>query len=39
MLLTERTLHQMLVQQGPLADDELVRALAGVWVATVYGSA
>ena len=35
--MTERTLHQMLVQDGGLPDDELVGALAGVWVATVYG--
>jgi TetR/AcrR family transcriptional regulator, ethionamide resistance regulator len=35
--MTERTLHQMLVQDGGVTDDELVRALAGVWVATVYG--
>jgi EthR-like transcriptional regulator len=36
--MTERTLHQMLVQRGgTVSDDELVRALAGVWVATVYG--
>jgi len=35
--MTERTLHQMLVQRGGVSDDELVRALAGVWVATVYG--
>ena len=36
--MTERTLHQMLVQDGGPADDELVAALARVWVATVYGS-
>lgn len=35
--MTERTLHQMLVQDGGISDEELVRALAGVWVATVYG--
>ena len=35
--MTERTLHQMVVQQGGPADDELVSALAHVWVATVYG--
>ena len=37
--MTERTLHQMLVQEGSLSDEELIRALAGVWVATVYGGA
>ncbi|MDP8967143.1 MAG: TetR/AcrR family transcriptional regulator [Actinomycetota bacterium] len=37
--MTERALHQMLAQKGPLSDEELVRALAGVWVATVYGRA
>lgn len=35
--MTERTLHQMLVQDAGVSDEELVRALAGVWVATVYG--
>jgi AcrR family transcriptional regulator len=35
--MTERTLHQMLVQDDGDRDDELVEALAGVWVATVYG--
>ncbi len=35
--MTERTLHQMLVQGGGARDDELVEALVGVWVATVYG--
>jgi AcrR family transcriptional regulator len=35
--MTERTLHQMLVQDGGVGDDELVQALAGIWVATVYG--
>ncbi|CAN5167982.1 TetR/AcrR family transcriptional regulator [soil metagenome] len=35
--MTERTLHQMLVQEGGVSDDDLVQALAGVWVATVYG--
>jgi AcrR family transcriptional regulator len=37
--MTERTLHQMLVQDDGDRDDELVEALAGVWVATVYGRA
>lgn len=35
--MTERTLHQMLVQDAGVSDEGLVRALAGVWVATVYG--
>lgn len=35
--MTERALHQMVVQDGGIPDDELVRALADVWVATVYG--
>ena len=37
--MTERTLHQMLMQEGGVSDDELVQALAEIWVATVYGSA
>lgn len=37
--MTERTLHQMLLQDDGARDDELVGALAGVWVATVYGRA
>jgi hypothetical protein len=36
--MTERTLHQMLMQDGGVSDDELVHALAEIWVATVYGS-
>jgi AcrR family transcriptional regulator len=35
--MTERTLHQMLVQHGRVPDDELVRALERIWIATVYG--
>ena len=35
--MTERTLHQMVVRDGAIADDALVDALARVWVATVYG--
>jgi AcrR family transcriptional regulator len=35
--MTERTLHQMLVQDGRVPDDELVRALERIWIATVYG--
>jgi TetR/AcrR family transcriptional regulator, ethionamide resistance regulator len=36
--MTERTLHQMLVQEPRVSDDALVRGLAGIWVATVYGT-
>jgi AcrR family transcriptional regulator len=36
--MSERTLHQMLVQEAGIPDDELVEALASVWVATVYGA-
>jgi AcrR family transcriptional regulator len=36
--MTERTLHQMLVQHGRVPDDELVRALERIWIATVYGA-
>ena len=35
--MTERTLHQMLLQDGRVPDDELVRALERIWIATVYG--
>lgn len=35
--MTERALHQMLVQPGSVADEELVEALARIWIATVYG--
>jgi AcrR family transcriptional regulator len=35
--MTERSLHQMLVQDACVPDDAVVRALAGIWVATVYG--
>jgi AcrR family transcriptional regulator len=35
--MTERTLHQVLVQDRPMAHDELVRALRRIWIATVYG--
>lgn len=37
--MSERTLHQMLVQEAGVSDDELVEALARIWVATVYGGA
>lgn len=36
--MTERALYQMLVQDSPVCDDELVGALARVWTTTVYGS-
>lgn len=36
--MTERALHQMLAQENAPADDELVEALARIWIATVYGS-
>ena len=35
--MTERSFHQMLVQEYPLPADELVAALASVWSSTVYG--
>jgi AcrR family transcriptional regulator len=35
--MTERTLHQMLLQHGRVQDDELVRALERIWITTVYG--
>jgi AcrR family transcriptional regulator len=34
--MTERSFHQMLVQEDPIPVDELVAALARVWRATVY---
>jgi AcrR family transcriptional regulator len=37
--MTERALYQMLVQEAPVRDDELVRALARIWTSTVYGTA
>jgi TetR/AcrR family transcriptional regulator, ethionamide resistance regulator len=36
--MVERVLHQMLTQDGPVSDEELVRALARIWIATVYGA-
>ena len=36
--MTERALYQMLVQDAPIRDEELVRALAQIWTSTVYGS-
>jgi TetR/AcrR family transcriptional regulator, ethionamide resistance regulator len=35
--MVERVLHQMLTQDGQVSDDELVQALARIWIATVYG--
>lgn len=37
--MTERSFHQMLVHDGPPADEAIVAALARVWIATVYGTA
>jgi AcrR family transcriptional regulator len=37
--MTERSFHQMLVQEDPLPTDELVAALARVWSGAVYGVA
>ncbi len=37
--MTERALYQMLVQDDPVCDDELVRALVRIWTTTVYGAA
>jgi AcrR family transcriptional regulator len=34
--MTERALYQMLVQDDPVCDEELVRALARIWTSTVY---
>jgi AcrR family transcriptional regulator len=36
--MSERSFHQMLVQEDPLPPGELVTALARVWGSTVYGS-
>ena len=35
--MTERTLYQQLVQDGPVDGHELVEALAEIWVRSVYG--
>jgi TetR/AcrR family transcriptional regulator, ethionamide resistance regulator len=37
--MTERTLHQQLVQGAPLDPAELVDALVGIWLRGVYGAA
>src|SRR5947207_3300368 len=36
--MTERTMYQHLVQAEPFADDELVDALVGIWLRSVYGA-
>jgi AcrR family transcriptional regulator len=35
--MTERSLYQMLVQEAPVRDEDLVPALARIWTSTVYG--
>jgi AcrR family transcriptional regulator len=35
--MTERSFHQLTVQDEPVRRDELVEALAGIWRRTVYG--
>jgi AcrR family transcriptional regulator len=37
--MSERTFHQMVVQQQAPADDDLVEALVRIWISSVYGSA
>ena len=36
--MTERSFHQMVVQEEPVAAERLLAALAGIWGATVYGT-
>jgi hypothetical protein len=36
--MTERTMYQHLVQSGPMTADEMVDALVGIWLHSVYGS-
>jgi AcrR family transcriptional regulator len=36
--MTERTMYQHLVQGGPMTADEMVDALVGIWLHSVYGS-
>jgi hypothetical protein len=36
--MTERTFHQQFVLGGPVPQDELLDALCGIWVRTVYGA-
>jgi AcrR family transcriptional regulator len=35
--MTERAFHQLTVQNEPIAREELVEALAGIWRRTIYG--
>ncbi len=36
--MTERTFYQHLVQDSPLSQEELVAALDGIWLRSVYGT-
>jgi TetR/AcrR family transcriptional regulator, ethionamide resistance regulator len=36
--MTERTMYQHLVQSGPVTAEEMVDALVGIWLHSVYGS-
>ena len=36
--MTERTFHQQFVLSEPVPQDELVAALTGIWVRTIYGA-
>ena len=36
--MTERTMYQHLVQGGPMTADEMVEALVGIWLHSVYGA-
>jgi TetR/AcrR family transcriptional regulator, ethionamide resistance regulator len=36
--MTERTMYQHLVQSGPMSAEEMVDALVGIWLHSVYGS-
>jgi hypothetical protein len=36
--MTERTFYQEVVQQRPMARDELVDGLAGIWTRAIYGT-
>jgi hypothetical protein len=36
--MTERTMYQHLVQAGPISREEMVDALVGIWLRSVYGS-
>jgi AcrR family transcriptional regulator len=37
--MTERTFYQQLVQEAPMSPDEVIEALTGVWMRSIYGSA